>query len=120
MDKKVSDRSVSGTFVGISTKGNGYIFLVNSANRLAEFVEIDSKDAKFNETFSDYRGRQGKTTEANHIAPDLRDESSQVSHTKALAHDGISDEDNNLMRERLEEGAVKPTDEDDNGQMKIH
>jgi hypothetical protein len=107
LDKKLSDRSVSGTFVGISTKGNGYIFLVNSANRIAEFVEIDSKDAKFNETFSDYRGRQGKITDANHIAPDLRDESSQDSHTKDLACDGISDADNNSMRARLEEVAVK-------------
>jgi hypothetical protein len=56
-DPKLSDRSISGTFVGMSDKGNGYIFVVNRSN---EFVEIDSKDAKFNETFSEYRGRQGK------------------------------------------------------------
>ncbi len=53
LDQKLSDRSVSGTFVGISDKGNGYIFLINKSNN---FVEIDSRDAKFNETFSDYRG----------------------------------------------------------------
>jgi transposase InsO family protein len=71
-DPKLSDRSISGTFVGISDKGNGYIFLVNKYDTL---VEVDSKDAKFNETFSDYRGRQGKIMVAPFIAPDLRDES---------------------------------------------
>jgi hypothetical protein len=38
-DKKLSDRSITGTFVGISDKGNGYIFLVGKSN---ELVEIDS------------------------------------------------------------------------------
>ena len=70
-DKKLSDRSISGTFVGISDKGNGYIFLVDKSDR---FEDIDSKDAKFNETFSDYRGRQGKIMAAPFIDPDLRDE----------------------------------------------
>jgi hypothetical protein len=56
-DKKLSDRSVSGTFVGISDKGNGYIFLIKKSNNL---VEIGSKDAKFNETFADVRDRKGK------------------------------------------------------------
>jgi hypothetical protein len=32
------------------------------------------KDAKFNETFSDYRGRQGKLTTAPYIDPDLREQ----------------------------------------------
>jgi hypothetical protein len=70
-DKKLSDRSVSGTFVGISDKGNGYIFLIQKSN---ELVDIDSKDAKFNETFSDYRERQGKLTKAPYIHPDLKEE----------------------------------------------
>jgi hypothetical protein len=65
----LSDRSVSGTFVGLSEKGNGYIFLIRKSNAL---VEIDSKDAKFNETFSDYRDRQGKLKSASYIEPDLR------------------------------------------------
>jgi transposase InsO family protein len=73
-DKKLSDRSVSGTFVGISDKGNGYIFLIQKSN---ELVQIDSKDAKFNETFSDYRGRQGKLTKAPYIDPDLREENEE-------------------------------------------
>jgi len=72
LDKKLSDRSVSGTFVGMSDKGNGYIFLIDRSNDIAE---VDSKDVKFNETFSDYRGRQGKIMSAPFIAPDLRDES---------------------------------------------
>jgi hypothetical protein len=46
-DKKLSNRSVSGTLVGISDKGNGYIFLVRKSNT---FVEIDSKDANLNST----------------------------------------------------------------------
>ena len=69
-DKKLSDRSVSGTFVGISEKGNGYIFLIQKSN---ELVEIDSKDAKFNETFSDYRAQQGQLTRASYIDPDLKE-----------------------------------------------
>jgi transposase InsO family protein len=67
-DVKLSDRSVSGTFVGISDKGNGYIFLVSKSN---EVVEIDAKDAKFNETFADIRERKGKLTNAHYISPDL-------------------------------------------------
>jgi len=76
-DVKLSDRSVSGTFVGISDKGNGYIFLIGKSNELAT---IDAKDAKFNETFSDIRERQGKLSPANHISPDLQDESKSTSH----------------------------------------
>ncbi len=56
----------------MSDKGNGYIFLINKSD---SFVEIDSKDAKFNETFSDYRARQGKVMTAPYIDPDLHDES---------------------------------------------
>ncbi len=67
-DKKLSDRSVSGTLVGISDKGNGYIFLIKKLNSL---VEVDSKDAKFNETFADVRELQGKLTNAQNIEPDL-------------------------------------------------
>ena len=32
-DKKLSDRSISATFVGISSKGNGYIFLITKLNK---------------------------------------------------------------------------------------
>jgi transposase InsO family protein len=38
-DKKLSDRSVSGTFVGMSDKGNGFIFLIEKSDSI---VEIDS------------------------------------------------------------------------------
>ena len=75
-DNKLSDRSISGTFVGLSDKGNGYIFLTKKHNTLVEvnldLTEVDSKDAKFNETFSDYRQRQGKLTKAPFIDADLR------------------------------------------------
>ncbi len=84
-DKELSDRSVSGTFVGISDKGNGYIFLVGKLNKL---VQVDSKDAKFNETFSDCREGQGKLPPANHISPDLRNENESVKQVRFdLQHD---------------------------------
>jgi hypothetical protein len=67
-DVKLSDRSVSGTFVGISDKGNRYICLVPKSN---EVVEIDAKDAKFNETFADILERKGKLINAHYISPDL-------------------------------------------------
>ena len=71
-DKKLSDRSVSGTFIGHSPRGNGYIFLVPKASGKADHRdEIDSHDVKFNETFSPYRERQGKLTCDNVIKPDL-------------------------------------------------
>jgi hypothetical protein len=73
-DNKLSDRSVSGTFVGMSDKGNGFIFLIQKTNKLLDFVEIDSKDAKFNETFADCRTTQGKLVRAQNIDPDLTEE----------------------------------------------
>jgi hypothetical protein len=55
----------------MSDKGNGFIFLIQKTNTL---IEIDSKDAKFNETFADCRAIQGKLTAANCIDPDLKEE----------------------------------------------
>jgi hypothetical protein len=57
--------------VGMSDKGNGYVFLIQKSNT---FVAIDSKDAKYNETFADCRGRQSKLTMAHYIDPDLKEE----------------------------------------------
>jgi hypothetical protein len=71
-DKKLSDRSVSGTFIGHSLYGNGYNFLIRTTTgTINQFEEIDSADAKFNETFSPHRARQGKLASGNEIAPDL-------------------------------------------------
>jgi hypothetical protein len=71
-DKKLSDRSVSGTFIGHSLHGNGYNFLIRKTmGNINQFEEIDSADAKFNETFSPHRERQGKLASVNEIAPDL-------------------------------------------------
>ena len=102
-DKKLSDRSVSGTFVGISDKGNGYIFLVRKSKYFGEIdskdlVEIDSKDVKFNETFAEHRERKGKLTTASNIDPDLRDEHNDVTNTnketdKTNTSDESSDND---------------------------
>jgi hypothetical protein len=63
----------------MSDKGNGYIFLVQKSNML---VEIDSEDAKFNETFADYRGRQGKLTGAPYIDPDLKEEKEDANYDR--------------------------------------
>ena len=71
---KLSDRSEKGTFLGMSSKGNGYIFLVQ---RTRSIIEIDSKDALLNETFSDCRDRQGKIIPHGAVLqPDLHDEPS--------------------------------------------
>ena len=86
-DKKLSDRSVSGTFVGMSDKGNGYIFLVPKSNT---FEEIDSKDAKFNETFADYRGRQGKLNGPSYIDPDLKEEKEDINNDNSANRDTYS------------------------------
>jgi transposase InsO family protein len=101
-DKKLSDRSISGTFVGMSDKGNGYIFLVEKSNT---FVEIDSKDAKFNETFADYRGRQGKLTRASYIDPDLKKEKEEINddnghNGKKMVTFSFNDEDEGPQVER--------------------
>jgi transposase InsO family protein len=72
-DKKLSDRSVTGTFIGHSTRGNGYLFLVPKTKKsgIHHCDEIDSIDVKFNETFSPYRERQGRLISDNPITPDL-------------------------------------------------
>ncbi len=41
-------------------------------------VEVDSKDAKFNETFAEYRERHGKLTGAPYIDPDLKEEKEEI------------------------------------------
>ena len=100
-DQKLSDRSISGTFVGMSDKGNGYIFLISKSNRFDDFVEVDSKDAKFNETFSDYRGRQGKIMTAPFIDPDLKEER-EINHEEiestATTSDVTNDKHHNDKR----------------------
>jgi hypothetical protein len=97
-DNKLSDRSISGTFVGVSDKGNGYIFLIKKLNT---FVEIDSKDAKFNETFSQIRARQGKLTTANDIEPDLRTEDDDLldEEPATQSDDSISDNDGDIKQQ---------------------
>jgi hypothetical protein len=96
-DKKISDRSISGTFVGISDKGNGYIFLVKKSY---ELVEVDSKDAKFNETFAECRERKGKLTNEHYIDPDLTHEKeNEIDETNS--NENSSDEEkDDLQHER--------------------
>ena len=71
-NNKLSDRSEKGTLIGMSTLGNGYIFKIK---RTKEIVEIDSRDAKFNETFSDCWDRKGRKIKGGKVLdPDLFNE----------------------------------------------
>ncbi len=56
-------------------------------------MEIDSKDAKFNETFSQYRERKGKLKNGNHIESDLNAEDEQNDY------DSTTDDDNEDEKE---------------------
>jgi hypothetical protein len=68
-NNKLSDRSEKGTFIGMSKHGNGYLFRIQRNNTV---VEIDSKDVKFNETFSDCMDRRGKLIKGGRVLdPDL-------------------------------------------------
>jgi hypothetical protein len=96
-DKKLSDRSVSGTFVGISDKGNGYIFLIQKSN---ELIEVDTKDAKFNETFADYRGKQGKLTTAPFIDADLKDETERNNEETGSSDNSGNEDKSEGQRQR--------------------
>jgi hypothetical protein len=67
---KLGIRSEHGTLIGMSTKGNGFIFHVN---RNGTTAEVDSKDVLFNETFSDIRDTRGKIIrQGRTLDPDLR------------------------------------------------
>jgi hypothetical protein len=64
---KLSNRSEHGTFLGMSSHGNGYyIFRVDRNHTI---VEVDSKDVRFNETFSDVRDRQGRLIRRGAVLP---------------------------------------------------
>jgi hypothetical protein len=66
---KLGTRSEHGTLVGMSSKGNGFIFYVPRNNSLKE---VDSKDVLFNETFHDVRNPKGKIVEnGTSLPPDL-------------------------------------------------
>ncbi len=68
-NSKLSNRSEKGTLIGMSKAGNGYIFKIQRTNQV---VEIDSKDVKFNETFSDCMDRKGKNVKGGRVLdPDL-------------------------------------------------
>jgi len=69
---KLSDRSEKGTLIGMSTLGNGYIFRIKRTNQI---VDIDSRDAKFNETFSDCMDKKGRRIKGGKVLdPDLFNE----------------------------------------------
>jgi transposase InsO family protein len=71
-NNKLSDRSEKGTLIGMSTLGNGYIFRIQRTNQI---VDIDSRDAKFNETFSDCMDKKGRRIKGGKVLdPDLFNE----------------------------------------------
>ncbi len=102
------DRSVSGTFVGMSDKGNGYIFLIQKSNT---FVEIDSKDAKFNETFADCQERQGKLTTAHYIDPDLKEKQEKeaiADECESKSNDSTDNDEDEPQRDDRQRRKVIP------------
>ncbi len=68
-------------------------------------VEIDSKDAIFNENFSDYRERQGKLTTAPFIEADLRIEGEK----NTSKHNGSSDDEDEQQHEISSDNATNET-----------
>ena len=71
LNNKLAARSEKGTFIGMSKLGNGFLFRVQ---RTKQYVEVDSADAKFNETFSDCRDKKGKIVKNGRVLdPDLID-----------------------------------------------
>ncbi len=80
-DPKLSDRSEKGIFLGMSPRGNGYIFLVRRINSV---LEVDSHDVLFNETFSDCRDRRGRTVPRGAVLPpDLHEDPMPPNHEDA-------------------------------------
>jgi hypothetical protein len=91
-DKKLSDRSISGTFIGHSRHGNGYNFLIQKTTGKGKpYAEIDSVDAKFNETFSPHRARHGQLTSGNEIAPDLTTVPTSIMPQDSELDDGVNE-----------------------------
>ncbi len=69
----------------MSSKGNGYIFRVDRHNTI---VEVDSRDAMFNETFNDVCDRKGHLVRAGVVLPsDLH--TTPESDEEPPSHDGI-------------------------------
>ena len=92
-NNKLSDRSEKGTLIGMSKHGNGYIFRIQ---RSKEIVELDSKDVKFNETFSDCIDRQGKMIKGGRILnPDL------METTKTHQQNEIEEQPDNENEHRI-------------------
>jgi hypothetical protein len=69
-------------------------------------VDIDTKDAKFNETYSDYRERQGKITTAPFIDADLRVENDV--NTKANSCKSDTDDTQRAMNEPQQRRHINP------------
>jgi transposase InsO family protein len=84
---KLSNRSEHGTFLGMSSRGNGYIFRVDRHNAI---VEVDSRDAMFNETFRDIRDRKGRLVRGGVVLPpDLHVTPESESNFDEPSQDGI-------------------------------
>jgi hypothetical protein len=62
-DPKLAHRSVLTIFVGVSTVGNGWIFLQSRDRQFYGVKHVDSTDVKFNELFEDMKIPLNKTSE---------------------------------------------------------
>jgi hypothetical protein len=112
VDNKLSDRSISGTFIGHSPHGNGYIFLVPNPSGATsgphQYDEIDSRDVKFNETFAPCRERKGKLSNGSPIPPDLMTTNEyDSSNNNAHKPDSVPAHDQNFSNNDLP--ATDPT-----------
>jgi hypothetical protein len=123
-NNKLSTRSEQGTFIGMSTLGNGFMFRIK---RTRQIVEIDSADVKFNETFSDCRDKMGKIIKGGRVLdPDLinvpeatdpemnndkiEKESSRFSQSNyysSLSDDEVNDDSTNDSETSSEDNASK-------------
>ena len=85
---KLADRSKHGIFVGMSSVGNGWIFLCDRSRVFDEIQFIDSKDVKFNELFLDMRGPKNTVFHQGHFFnPDLRDATLLESSSDKISYD---------------------------------
>jgi hypothetical protein len=62
-DPKLDHRSALTMFVGVSTVGNGWVFLQSRDRESYDVKHIDSIDVKFNELFEDMKMPLNKTSE---------------------------------------------------------
>ena len=88
-DPKLDHRSVLTMFVGMSTVGNGWVFLQSRDRQFYDVKYIDSIDVKFNELFEDMKMPLNKTSEnGNFFEPALSDSTTNQKQFHQFPIDG--------------------------------